>query len=47
MEINIENWSRFTEVSNYATVHQVTVAEAIERLVNSGLSHEPRLYLKP
>lgn len=43
--INLNEWSRQTEVLNYAKEHGITIEEAIGQLVNSGLSHEPRTYL--
>src|SRR5882672_2844422 len=40
--IELRDWTRLTEVQNYARFHDIAVPEAIERLVNSGLSHEHR-----
>ncbi len=37
-----DQMSRIDEVRNYARFHDITVTAAIERLVNSGLSHEHR-----
>lgn len=38
--INLVNWSRGREVIQYATAHRISFAEAIEQLVNNGLSHQ-------
>jgi hypothetical protein len=35
----LSGWSRVVEVSTYADAHGLTPAEAIEALVNAGLSH--------
>lgn len=43
--IDLRAWSRIDEVRNYAKFHDLTEREAIERLVNSGLSHEHRGWL--
>lgn len=43
--IDVSEWTRLAEVSNYARVHRITLEDAIHQLVNSGLSHEPRTYL--
>lgn len=40
--IDLSAWSRIDEVYNYARFHDIDVPTAIERLVNSGLSHENR-----
>ena len=45
VKIDDEGWGRFPELEKYAEVHGITLSEAIERLVNSGLSHESRSYL--
>jgi len=39
VEIDDQGWDRWPEVQEYAEEHGITLAEAIERLVNSGLSH--------
>lgn len=39
VEIDLSEWTRRREVLAYAERHQIPVAEAIMRLVNSGLSH--------
>lgn len=39
IEIDTTGWRRWPEVQDYADEHDITVAEAIMRLVNSGLSH--------
>jgi len=43
--LDADNWSRLPEVVNYATAKGISVPEAIVRLVNSGLSHESKVYL--
>lgn len=45
MEIDVANWSRIVEVVNYAEGHGIDLAEAIERLVNQGLSHDDKSWL--
>ena len=45
VKIDDEGWARFPELAKFADVHGITLAEAIERLVNSGLSHAQRSYL--
>ena len=45
MEINFDTWSRRKEVIKYAEIHHITIEQAIERLVNSGLSYEPVPYI--
>jgi len=40
--IELNTWSRIDEVRNYAKFHDILLSEAVERLVNSGLSHEHR-----
>jgi hypothetical protein len=44
-DFDADNWARFPEVVNYATAKGISVPEAIVRLVNSGLSHESKVYL--
>lgn len=44
MEIDFDNWSRSGEVLGYAAAHNISIAEAIEQLVNSGLSYESDYY---
>lgn len=39
IEIDTEGWSRWPEVMLFADRMGITDAEAIERLVNKGLSH--------
>jgi hypothetical protein len=37
--LDVINWSRWREVERFAQQRNITVEEAIQRLVNSGLSH--------
>lgn len=39
--------TRAPELRGYAYAHGLTINEAIDRLVCSGLSHDPRLYTNP
>lgn len=45
VSVDPAGWARFPEVARYAHVNRITVAEAIVRLTNSGLSHERRTYV--
>lgn len=40
VRIDDEGWDRFPELEAYAEKNGVTLAEAIEHLVNAGLSYE-------
>ena len=37
--VGIEGWSRLREVLEYAERQSVSLEDAVERLVNHGLSH--------
>ncbi len=39
MEIDVSSWSRLAEIVEYAERRCIKLDEAIEQLVNSGLSH--------
>jgi hypothetical protein len=39
VETDLADWTRWHEVVEYAGVRGITIAEAVNRLVNSGLSH--------
>lgn len=39
MEIDVSSWSRIVEVVEYAERRGIKLDEAIEQLVNTGLSH--------
>jgi hypothetical protein len=45
--LDTSSWTRLGEVWNYAEQHSVSLPEAIQLLVNSGLSHEPQDYTMP
>ncbi|BCP02490.1 hypothetical protein [Mycobacterium intracellulare] len=38
--INIAKWSRYDEVKGFAEKYGISVEQAIEQLVNAGLSYE-------
>lgn len=38
--INIDRWSRVAEVKGFAEKYGITIEQAIEMLVNAGLSYE-------
>jgi hypothetical protein len=42
VQIDDEGWAKFPELEEYAEDHGITLSEAIERLVNAGLSHPAR-----
>lgn len=37
---DLADWSRFPEVVEYAEARGISIATAVEQLVNSGLSHQ-------
>jgi len=39
VETDLADWSRWHEVVEYAGARGITIAEAVNRLFNSGLSH--------
>jgi hypothetical protein len=38
--IDISNWTRYLEVKGFAEKYGVSVEQAVEMLVNAGLSYE-------
>lgn len=43
--IDVTTFGRFSEVKNYAIAEGIPIGQAVERLVNRGLSHLSRTYL--
>jgi hypothetical protein len=44
LDVNTQEFTRWTEVENYAFAHELSLQEAIIRLVNAGLSHQSVSY---